>query len=173
MIRIALSAVLAAAALSGGCSDEQQELRSWMEQQASQIPRRAEKISPPRTYEPFRYEAAGEVDPFSPARLAPQSNRPPSSGLRPDTQRARELLEGFPLDTIRMVGHVTNGRAGFALLQVDETVYQARVGNHVGQNYGRITAINEGEIRLKELVQDAAGDWVERETTLQLQESKK
>ena len=50
---------------------------------------------------------------------------------------------------------------------------QARVGNYVGQNFGVITKITEGDVTLKETVQDPSGQWVERITTLQLQESKK
>ena len=43
-----------------------------------------------------------------------------------------------------------------------------RPGNYMGQDYGVVTAINDSEIRLKELVQDSAGDWTERSSTLQL-----
>jgi type IV pilus assembly protein PilP len=53
---------------------------------------------------------------------------------------------------------------------VDALLYQVRVGDHIGQNYGEITAISETEITLKETVQDAAGEWIERPATLQLQE---
>ena len=78
----------------------------------------------------------------------------------------------MPLDAIRMVGHMSNGQNSFALLQVDSTVYQARVGNYAGQNFGKITRVTESEVQLKELVQDAGGDWTERQTALQLQEGK-
>ncbi|HRA78368.1 MAG TPA: pilus assembly protein PilP, partial [Burkholderiaceae bacterium] len=63
-----------------------------------------------------------------------------------------------------------SGRQNHALLQVDQIVYQARVGNHAGQNFGVITRISDDEVLLRELVQDAAGDWVHRESKLQLQE---
>ena len=72
-----------------------------------------------------------------------------------------------------MVGHLANGQSNFALLQVDDMVHQARVGQHAGQDFGVITRIDESEVRLRELVQDAAGDWVQRETTLRLQEGSK
>ena len=104
------------------------------------------------------------------SQLASVFTHTAGSGLKPDTNRRREALESFPLDAIRMVGHMTNGRSSFALLQVDSTVYQARVGNYAGLNYGMITRVSESEVRLKELVQDAAGDWIERETALQLKE---
>jgi type IV pilus assembly protein PilP len=68
---------------------------------------------------------------------------------------------------------MSDRKSNFALLKADGMVYQARVGNHAGQNYGVITRVSETEIRLRELVQDAAGDWVARETALKLQETMK
>jgi type IV pilus assembly protein PilP len=53
---------------------------------------------------------------------------------------------------------------------VDALLYQVKVGDHLGQNYGRITKIDETEIAMREIVQDAAGEWIERPATLQLQE---
>jgi type IV pilus assembly protein PilP len=40
----------------------------------------------------------------------------------------------------------------------------------MGQNFGVITSISGDGITLKEIVQDADGEWVERTSTLQLQE---
>ena len=164
--------LLACGALLGGCSDEQQEIRSWMQAQRTTIPVVKQKITAPKQHEPFRYDKAGQSDPFAQSRLAGKSGATPAGGVQPDMARLREALEGFPLDTIRMVGHMSNGQKNFALLQVDNTVYQARVGNYAGQNFGKITRVTDSEVQLKELVRDAAGDWTERETALRLQESK-
>jgi len=171
LARIA-AAVVVGAGLLAGCSDEQQEIRAWMQQQRAGMPTIKETIPPPKPFEPFRYENTGQVDPFAQSRLVAKGGAAPGAGIQPDLTRRREVLEGFPLDAIRMVGHMSNGRSNFALLQVDSTVFQARVGNYAGQNYGMITRVTESEVRLKELVQDAAGDWTERETALQLQEAK-
>ena len=38
------------------------------------------------------------------------------------------------------------------------------------QNYGKITKISETDVALREIVQDAAGEWIERPGALQLQE---
>ena len=94
------------------------------------------------------------------------------NGVVPDVNRRRESLESYPLEQIKMVGHLSNGKQNFALLQVESLVYQAKVGNFAGQNFGVITRVSESEIKLKEMVQDAAGEWVERETALRLQEGK-
>ncbi len=168
-----VAAVCAGLALSAGlvgCSDEQQELRGWMEQQRRNTPVATEKIDPPKQFAPFRYQNAGPSDPFSQSKLALRAGEAPMSGLQPDMNRRREALESFPLESIRMVGHVSNVRGGFALLQAEGMVYQARVGNHAGQNFGVITRVTDTEVKLRELVRDAAGDWVHRETALELQE---
>ena len=83
--------------------------------------------------------------------------------------RRREPLEAFPLESLNMVGSMQQGKTTFALVRTPEReVFQVRVGNYMGQDYGVVTAITDGEIRLKELVQDSAGDWTERSSTLQL-----
>jgi type IV pilus assembly protein PilP len=69
-----------------------------------------------------------------------------------------------------MVGSVAKSGTPFALLRVDNLLYQVKPGDHLGQNYGRITKITETQIELREIVQDAAGEWIERPATLQLQE---
>ncbi len=91
--------------------------------------------------------------------------------------RPREQLEGFPLESIDFIGVVNKlkNKERRALIKVDGVVYQVAKGNYMGQNFGRITEINDTEIILKEIAQDPSGqtaDWIERQTTLQLQEGK-
>lgn len=170
MTRKLAIAVVAAAALLSACGEEHQELRGWMEQQRQSMPVRAEPVPVPKTFEPFRYENAGQSDPFSQTKLSLKAGRDSAGTIKPDMNRRREVLENFPLETIRMVGHLGDVKGSYALLQVENMVYQARVGNYAGQNFGKIVRVTETEVTLKELVQDAAGDWTERESTLQLQE---
>lgn len=96
-----------------------------------------------------------------------------NSGLKPDFDRRKEPLENYPLDTIRMVGTLQKPGLNYALLQVDKSVFQAKVGNYIGENFGMITKITESEVELKEIVRDASGEWVERQAKLELQENKK
>jgi type IV pilus assembly protein PilP len=75
-----------------------------------------------------------------------------------------------------MVGTLQQQNTIYALVRTnDKNVYQVRTGNYLGQNFGIITGISEGEIRLRELVQDSSGDWTERQSRLLLddQEQKK
>ena len=85
--------------------------------------------------------------------------------------RRKEALEVFPLETLKMVGTLQRGRAMVGLIKAtDNRVFQVRQGNYMGQNFGVITAVSEGEITLKELFQDGAGDWAERQSKIMLQE---
>jgi type IV pilus assembly protein PilP len=171
-----LAAVAALGWLLAGCDSDRQELQVWMDETRRATPPVLEKIAEPKHFEPFRYEAGGGVDPFSLGKLKVGMAASPGregNGLRPDVSRRREPLESFPLDNLKMVGNLRQGAANVGLLQADAALYQVRVGNYIGQNFGRVLKISEAEISVRELVQDAAGDWVERDTALQLQETKK
>ena len=67
---------------------------------------------------------------------------------------------------------VKNGRH-YALLRVDKLLYQVKTGDYLGQNYGKIVKISETDVSLREIVQDAAGEWIERPGALQLQEKER
>jgi type IV pilus assembly protein PilP len=170
--RAALGLMVVLAASVSGCANDRQEVENWMESVRAGTRPVREKISEPKRFEPFRYERAGSVDPFSHDRLSAEILQamagPAAGGLRPDPDRPREPLEAYPLDTIRMVGHLSDGRQNYALLQVDTMVYQVAVGNRAGQNDGLITLVAESEVKLREVVQDPAGAWVHREASLQL-----
>ena len=72
-----------------------------------------------------------------------------------------------------MVGSLTQGGESFGLVKAGPNLYRVRKGNYMGQNFGVITGIDEVQISLKELVQEGSGEWVERTSSLQLQEVKK
>lgn len=174
-LRTVFALLLGCAALVG-CSDDHDELVAWMQNVRNTTQPVQTKVPEPKQFVPFRYDDEAEVDPFSRKKLAAAFERlmeSPRNGVAPDPKRPREVLESFPLDQIRMVGRIQNAKNNTALLQVNNIVYQARVGSHAGQNYGRITRISENEVVLTELVLDAAGDWVRRESSLRLQETQK
>ena len=93
--------------------------------------------------------------------------------IAPELARRKEPLEAFPLDAMALVGSLTKAGQPVALVKVDNLLYQVRPGNHLGQNYGRVIKISETEVTLREIAQDAAGEWIERAATLQLQERSK
>lgn len=176
--RPALAAALAGALLlSAGCSGEQEELQSWMEQQRREVKPNVPPLSPPKTFVPQGYLALDGVEPFSTQKLTvgirAQETRPINAMLTAELNRRKQPLEAFPLDSMRMVGSVRRGGRPYALLRVDNLLYQVKAGDYLGQNYGKITQITESEITLREIVQDAAGEWIERPGSLQLQENAK
>ena len=121
-----------------------------------------------KPYEPFAYNAFDMPDPFKPRKIEPVRG---SGALQPDLNRRKEPLEAYPLESLRMVGTLQKNKTMYGLIRTnDNNVYQVHVGNYMGQNFGVITAISENEIRLKELVQDSAGDWSERTSSLLLEE---
>jgi type IV pilus assembly protein PilP len=72
-----------------------------------------------------------------------------------------------------MLGTITQAIETFALVRAGPNLYRVKKGNYMGQNFGVITDIDEAQISLKELVQDSTGDWVERQSSLQLVEAKR
>jgi type IV pilus assembly protein PilP len=166
-------ALLGLAALLGACSAEHEELRQWMEQQRREVQPNVSPLQPPKKFDPQPYTSTVAVEPFSQQKLTvalKQEARQPNSLLSAELNRRKEPLEAYPLDSMSMVGSYNKQGSPYALLRVDALLYQVRVGDHLGQNYGRITKIDETEVVLREIVQDAAGEWIERPATLQLQE---
>ena len=173
MSRLRIVALLAAAGLLAACTAENEELQQWMEQQRREVKPNVPPLQPPKKFDPEPYVQATAVEPFSNQKLTvalKQEARQPNSLLSSELNRRKEPLEAYPLDSMAMVGSVAKQGQPFALLRVDNLLYQVKVGDHLGQNYGRITKIAETEIALREIVQDAAGEWIERPVTLQLQE---
>lgn len=164
---------LAAAAMLAACSANQEELRGWMDQQRREVKPNVTPLEAPKKFDPQPYTSAAAVDPFSTQKLSvaiKQESRQPNSLLASELNRRKEPLEAYPLDSMTMVGSVARGAQPFALLRVDNLLYQVKVGDYLGQNYGRVTRIAESEVTLREIVQDAAGEWIERPASLQLQE---
>lgn len=166
-------------ALTGCSGASEDELRQWMAEQKSQTFPKIAPISEPKQFKPENYAEVTELDPFSNKKLTlalKQDNSPSGSSaalLEPELARRREPLEEFPLDTIAMVGSMVRNGKPVALVTVGKLLYQVREGEYLGTNYGRITKIAETEITLREIVQDAVGEWIERAASLQLQERSK
>jgi type IV pilus assembly protein PilP len=176
MTIIRMGALALTAVLLAGCSDSDvKEVRDWMAQVNKDTKVKVVPLAPPKTFIPFAYTARDAVDPFSPNKLLAELARAAEKSdnkYRPDMERRKEPLESYPLDTFVMVGVMQKGGINYALLQLDRAVHQVRVGQRIGQNYGLVTGVTENAVNIKEVVQDAGGEWVERMSKLELQESK-
>jgi type IV pilus assembly protein PilP len=153
----------------GGCSSELDELKAFVRDSEKGLPRRIDPLPAVKPFEPFTYEGFDLPDPFKPRKLSgPREG--PGGGVAPDLNRRKEPLEAFPLESLKMVGTLSQAGQVYALVRADKTLYRVRKGNYMGQNFGLITDVTEGEIKLKEIVQDSAGDWAERQSSLPLLE---
>ena len=164
----------------GGCADPgQEELEQWMREQRNITKPNVAPLPEPKKFVPQPYAQTGAIEPVSNQRLLQALRQQSGSAtanaalVAPELNRRKEPLEAIPLDAMRMVGSIDKGNQRVALLKVDNLIYQVRPGNYIGQNYGRIQKITETEIVLREIVQDATGEWMERPATLQLQERSK
>ena len=163
---------IAFVALSG-CAADQDELNQWMEQQKREVKPSVDPLSAPKKFIPQAYVALSSVEPFSMQKLTvalKQEARQPNSLLAAEINRRKEALEAYPIDSMSMVGSVVRGGRPYALLRVDNLLYQVKPGDYLGQNYGKITKISETDVTFREIVQDAAGEWIERMSALQLQD---
>ena len=163
-----------------GCgSSGEDELRQWMANERAQAKPRITPISEPKQFLPQPYVVEEGMEPFNVLKLTQALRRESAQVasnaalIAPEMARRKEPLEAFPLDAMAMVGSMNKNGKPTALLTVDKLLYQVQLGNYLGQNYGRITAITETSIQLREIVQDPTGDWIERTTSLELQEEAK
>ena len=146
MIRILF--LVTTLSLLTACDSQQDDLDQWMKEARAGVQPIKSTVEAPKKVEPVTYDNKTQVDPFSPAKLAVALDRASKAkanngGLAPDTKRAREVLESFPLESIKMVGRIADSKVTTALLQVDTLVYQAKVGGYAGQNFGKIIKISD------------------------------
>jgi type IV pilus assembly protein PilP len=176
MTIIRMGALALTAVLLAGCSDSDvKEVQDWMGEVKKDTKVKVVPLAEPKTFIPFAYTAQEEVDPFSQNKLLAELARAAEKSdnkYKPDMGRRKEPLENYPLDTFAMVGVLQKGGVTYALLQIDRTVHQVKAGQRIGQNYGTVTGVTDSTINIREVVQDAGGEWVERMSKLELQESK-
>ena len=163
-----------------GCTGSNEgEIRQWMADERNQTKPKVSAIPAPKQFKPEPYVSSSEMEPFSNLKLTQALKRDSAQAaanaglVAPELTRRKEPLESFPIDAMTLVGSIIKATQPVALVKVDNLLYQIKLGNYLGQNYGRVTKITETEIVLREIVQDAAGEWIERQATLQLQEGSK
>lgn len=161
--------ILVLGVLLTACSGEEgDDLDQYMRDAAKDIKPSVKPLPEVKPYTALPYNADGSlVDPF---RARKASNK--SSALQPDLNRPKEPMEAYPLESLKYVGMLSRSKLTYALLKTpDNNVQQVKVGNYIGQNFGRITKITDSEVMLNEIVQDElSGDWIERVSNLPLQE---
>jgi type IV pilus assembly protein PilP len=163
-----IAVLLSPALLLAACGEGYSDLRQFVKDSDKSVVRKIDPLPQVRPFAPFAYEGFDLPDPFKPRKLAIKQND--ASGLAPDLNRRKEPLEAFPLEQLKMVGPLSQSGVTYALVRAEKTLYRVKKGNYLGQNFGLITEITDAEVKLKEIVQDTAGDWTERQSVLPLLE---
>jgi len=162
-----LAIVLIVTGLSGCGSGDMDDLHRFVAETGKDMQGKIDPLPEGKAYEPFSYAAFDLPDPFKPRKLSTGGG----GGMQPDLTRPKEPLEAFSLETLKMVGVLSQNGVNQAVIKTpDNAIYHIKKGNYMGQNFGLVTQISDSEVTLREIVQDSAGDWSERTSTLNLQE---
>ena len=165
--RLAVVLVCLIVAACGG--DEHGDLRQFVKESDKLPHGNVPPLPEVKPYEPYTYNAYDLTDPFKPRKIEPPKGG--GGALAPDLNRRREPLEAYPLENLRMVGTLEQKKEVYALIRApDNTLYRVKLGNYLGQNFGRIVGISESAVKIKEIVQDTTGNWEEKDQVLQLSE---
>lgn len=166
--RFSLLTLIASSLLTGCAGDEGDDLDQFIRDAGKDMQVKIKPLPEVKTYLSFEFNADGTLsDPFKSRKASSKK------GLsQPDLNRPREPMEAYPLESIKYVGMLEKAKLSFALLKTpDNSVQQVKIGNYIGQNFGKVTEIKVSEVVLKEVIQDElSGDWVERISILALQE---
>ncbi|MFM2407949.1 MAG: hypothetical protein RL358_691 [Pseudomonadota bacterium] len=164
--------ILIASLLLSGCGGEEfQDLRDFVKSAGADMRGKIPPAPEVKPYEPFAYENSSNIaDPFKPRK--PDLHGGGKFGLnQPDLDRPKEALEEFPLEALKMVGYLQKRNVSSAIVKApDGKIYPVKSGNYLGLNFGKVLEVLGNEVKIKEMVQDSAGDWTERMSTLQLVE---
>jgi type IV pilus assembly protein PilP len=166
------AAVLAMGLVGCARKDSVADLRAYVAQLERTHPGHVEPLPELKPYQSFVYAAEDRRDPFTPPTRPEEAQAAPgASNIRPDLNRPREPLEAYPLDALRMVGTLERNGVPWALIKApDGAIYRVHPGNYLGQNYGKVVSIREGQIDLNEIVPDGKGGWQERKAKIELTE---
>jgi type IV pilus assembly protein PilP len=168
-----VAAAVAGAMLLAACGgEEQSELRQELAAMTKDLRGKVDPLPQVKSFEPVPYKGENMVDPFVPGRIVVTQAGTAGGGgggVQPDLNRPKEPLEAFPMESIQMVGTLSQNQEMYALVRAGVSLFRVKKGNYMGPNFGVITGIDEGQISIKEVVQDSGGDWVERSTSLQMQ----
>ena len=161
-----LALLVAIAASLAGCSSGDDDLQAFITETNKEAGGRVEPLPEVKPYPAYIYADMDKRSPFMPT--SPNAG---NSNLRPDQHRNREFLEQYSLDTMKMVGSLQQAGVLYGLVQTkDGLVHRVVVGNYIGTNDGKITAITPSKIDVREIVPDGLGGYIERPTGIGLNE---
>jgi type IV pilus assembly protein PilP len=154
-------------------SEEHSDIKQWMREATKDLHGHVPPLPEVKPFPVVSYEPGDLPDPFRSSKIDPQK-KAGGGGIKPDLDRRKEELERYPLDAIKFVGLIRDAKLLYAVVTADKRIYRVKIGNYMGQDFGMVADIqtspglDEGKLILKELVQDPSGDWVERESVLEM-----
>ena len=176
--------VLAILGIAGCVSGDMSDLKKQVSKIMSKPGGRLEPLPEIKPYEAYVYESgkSGARNPFKRFYIVEQSlaieesEGPVDDGLTEEMRneiqnRNREELEGFELDSIKMVGTLQNEDNHWGIvIDPGGIVHRVKTGNYIGLNIGKITSIEEEQIEVREIIKDNSGRYGERKASLPLTE---
>jgi type IV pilus assembly protein PilP len=165
-------AILLTTLMLVSCAGEEfEDLQTFVKESGAEMRGQVDPAPEIKPYEAFPYDnSAALPDPFK-ARKQEAKNFAGTGLNQPDVTRAKQELEEFPLESLKVVAYLRKGNIGHAIIRSSNgKLHRVKAGNYIGLNFGQITSVTETEVKVKEMVQDGAGDWLERESSLQLVE---
>ena len=162
------AATLAVVALAGCGPSEDDGLRLWMSQTRTAKAPPPEPLPDVKPYVPREYGGLASPEPFAQTKIG-ELNKTLSES--PEAGRRHEPLEDYPLENFKMLGMLKKNGETYGVVRVDNKIHHIKVGQYLGQSYGRVVRITDQEIVLRELVREGVSDWKEKMTSLKLEAS--
>ncbi|MDO9279587.1 MAG: pilus assembly protein PilP [Polaromonas sp.] len=150
-----------------GCVEvDHEDLEIWMEKERVRHTPKLSTAHPPVVYQAPVFTLPQGIEPFSRQRLMLPSdsteNVIPLITSQQASVQAAPPLEAAPLSGMRLVGSVFRDGQPMALLRVNGLLYPVRIGDRLGQDQGRVSAISLSGLVLREVAMDAEGQSKER-----------
>jgi len=160
--------------LLSACMDDKEDLAQYVSRVKSEQKTDIEPMPVMKPYQKFTYSASALRDPFiaTVTEVARHEESAPvvDNGIRPDQHRRKEALESYALSELQFVGTLEQDGIWALVRASDGIINRVQVGNYMGLNHGKVLAVSEAEIALKEIVQDGSGMYIERDSSLPIVE---
>ncbi len=166
-----VSLFIVALGMTACSSGSTEDLRAYVESVKARPAGSVEPLRDPVEYETYEYKSDSRRDPFKPSFTQNKmASTKKGSGIGgPDLDRERNQLESFPIDTLRYIGNLQRGAVSWGLIKTpDGEIVRVRLGDYMGQDYGRVTLVDSERIELLELIPDGMGGWEQRSVSLVL-----
>ena len=174
MRRMKLIPLVALMTTLGACGGDMSDLERFIDDTKTRHHGKVDPLPEFPPYQTFAYTARDARDPFRPQTdisSSPVASETEYAGPRPEATRRREPLEGYPVDSLKMVGLLQQKSQTWGLVRDPEgTIHRVQPGNFAGQNHGKIVSVSETRIDIVELVADGLSGWVNRDAQLAMAE---